>query len=131
MATYGEIVANRDWFVHEIGVVDAVAERCQSAEFQISCMHISDWPGELSDYKSAYEDLLETMSGLTAIGYATGEQRLRAVSTGLRSTGKAYLTVEAENESAIGPRSTTTNAQSDPWPAPYQFSDGSAFRRTS
>jgi hypothetical protein len=24
-----------------------------------------------------------------------------------------------------------TNASSDPWPAPYQFSDGAAFRRTS
>ena len=131
MATYGEIVANRDWFVHEIAAVDAVAAKCLSANWQMSCMHIYEWPGELSDYKSAYDDLLETMSGLTAIGYATGEQRLRAVSTGLRSTGKAYLTVEAENESGIGPRSTTTNAQSDPWPAPYQFSDGSAFRRTS
>jgi hypothetical protein len=101
MATYGEIVANRDWFVHEIAVVDAIAVQCESAQFQISCMHISDWPAELTDYRTAYDNLLETMSGTTEIGYATGVSRLKAVASGLHTTGKAYLAVEAENESAI------------------------------
>ncbi len=101
MATYGEIVANRDWFVHEVSVVGAIAEKCQAASFQVSCMHISDWPDELATYKAAYDDLLETMSGSTEMGYATGESRLEAVSRGLYATGKAYLAVEAENESAI------------------------------
>jgi hypothetical protein len=105
MATYGEIVANRDWFVHEIAAVDAVAAKCLSANWQMSCMHIYEWPGELSAYKGAYDDLLENMSGEmsgeSGISYATGSERLKAVAAGLHSTAKAYLTVEAENESAI------------------------------
>ena len=101
MATYGEIVANRDWFVHEVGVVDAIVEQCQSASFETSCMHINDWPGELSAYKGAYDDLLEKMSGESGIGYATGTERLKAIAAGLHFAGKAYLTAEAENEASI------------------------------
>ena len=101
MATYGEIVANRDWFVHEVGVVDAIVEQCQSASLQTSCMHIYDWPGELSAYKGAYDDLLENMSGESGISYATGSERLKAVAAGLHFAGKAYLAVEAENEASI------------------------------
>ncbi len=101
MATYGEIVANRDWFVSEIAVVNRVADLCTSAQFQISCMHITEWPDELTAYKTAYDNLLTTMSETTEIGYATGVSRLKALAEGLHATGKAYLTVEAANESAI------------------------------
>ena len=43
----------------------------------------------------------------------------------------AHLIAQAGAAELEALKSNATNAQSDPWPAPYQFSDGSAFRRTS
>jgi hypothetical protein len=103
MATFDEIRVNGMWFKHQIQEIDQRSRQSGELSSKTGCMALDEaaWPENVQAFKDAYASMADSISTSSSTGYSTGSTRLKAISSGLHETAKAYLRAEAENEGAI------------------------------